>query len=145
MSVEWQRGDRDFGLGYDRDHLWKFDGGATIEASSAPSLMGNPALVDPEAAFVAAISSCHMLWFLFLAAKEGLTVDCYEDSAVGYMERDATGVTWITRVELVPRISFAPASSPSATLIRDLHDRSHHNCFIANSVRTQITVVRAQS
>ncbi len=99
MTVEWQRGDRAFGPEYDRDHRWTFDGGATVEASSAASLMGNPSLVDPEAAFVAAISSCHMLWFLFLAAKDGLTVDSYSDGAVGHMQRDETGVTWITRVE----------------------------------------------
>ena len=141
VSVEWSRGDREFGTAYDRDHRWTFEGGATVAASSAASLMGNPALVDPEAAFVAAISSCHMLWFLFLAAKDGLTVDRYEDAAVGHMERDERGVTWITRVELDPRIAFAASSAPTARAIRELHDRSHHQCFIANSVRTEITVL----
>ena len=140
VTVEWDRGDREFGPAYDRDHRWTFEGGATVAASSAASLMGNPALVDPEAAFVAAISSCHMLWFLFLAAKDGLTVDRYEDAAIGHMERDERGVTWITRVELDPRIRFATASAPSASQIRELHERSHHQCFIANSVRTEITV-----
>jgi organic hydroperoxide reductase OsmC/OhrA len=128
-------------MAYDRDHRWVFEGGATVAASSAASLMGNPALVDPESAFVAAISSCHMLWFLFLAAKDGLTVDSYEDAAVGHMQPDERGVTWITGVELDPRIRFGAGSTPTADQIRDLHDRSHHRCFIANSVRTEITVV----
>lgn len=102
--------------------------------------MGNPALVDPEAAFVAAISSCHMMWFLFLAAKAGLTVESYRDDAVGYLERESRGVMSITRVELDPRIEFAAGASPDDETLRELHEHSHARCFIANSVRSQITL-----
>jgi organic hydroperoxide reductase OsmC/OhrA len=140
VAVEWLREDREFGLAYDRDHSWTFEGGTVVEASSASSLMGNPDLVDPEAAFVAAISSCHMLWFLHLAAKDGLVVDRYRDAAVGHLERDQSGHAWITRVELDPRIDFGSGTVPTAEAVGDLHDRSHHLCFIARSVRTEITV-----
>jgi organic hydroperoxide reductase OsmC/OhrA len=138
VTVAWSRGDREFGPGYDRDHAWTFAGGAVVAASSAATLLGNPERVDPEAAFVASISSCHMLWFLFLAAKDGLVVDGYRDAAVGQMERDERGITWITRVELDPVVAFA--TSVPAEVVADLHRRSHDACFIANSVRTEITV-----
>ena len=139
VTVEWDRGGADFGTRYDRSHLWRFDGGVEVPASSAPSLLGDPTRVDPEEAFVAAISSCHMLWFLHLAADAGKVVDRYVDDAVGTMERDATGTTWITEVDLRPAIEWSP-EPPTPDEIEALHHESHRRCFIANSVRTTITV-----
>ena len=140
VRVEWQRGEREVGSDYSRDHRWIFGGGTEVDASSAPALNGNPLLVDPEEAFVASISSCHMLWFLHLAAQDGFAVDRYRDDAVGHMEPDDRGVTWITRVELRPEISYVTEVAPTAEHVADLHERSHRLCFIANSVKTQITV-----
>ena len=129
---------------YSRAHSWTFDGGVTVPASSAPSGVpvpySNPANVDPEEAFVAAISSCHMLVFLFLAASAGFEVRSYEDEAVGRMTPNERGVPWVSHVELAPRIAYADGAAPTAEQEADLHHRAHEGCFIANSVRTEITV-----
>jgi organic hydroperoxide reductase OsmC/OhrA len=139
VEVEWIRGGADFGLRYDRAHVWRFDSGIEVPASSAPGLLGDPTRVDPEEAFVAAISSCHMLWFLHLAAEHGHVVDRYVDNAVGTMQRDATGVTWISEVDLRPAIEWS-GQAPSSSDVEALHHASHERCFIANSVRSKITV-----
>ena len=138
-QIVWQRDGAEFDVAYDRTHVWRFDGGVEVPASSAPHLHGDPLRVDPEEAFVAAISSCHMLWFLFLAAEAGLVVDAYVDDAVGTMAREARGVLAITDVELRPVISWA-GDEPAAAVIAALHEESHRRCFIANSVRSRITV-----
>ena len=138
-DITWKRNGADFGTAYDRSHEWSFDSGVVVPASSAPDFFGDPTRVDPEEAFVASISSCHMLWFLALAAKAGFVVDEYVDHAVGTMGRDDTGVTWITDVELSPAISWS-GTAPDAEAINDLHHRAHKRCFIANSVRSAITV-----
>ena len=140
VTVAWQRHDRPFGTDYTRDHSWTFSGGTVVGASSSPELHGNPDLVDPEAAFVASISSCHMMWFLFLAAKHKLTVDSYTDAAVGYLERDTSKVVWVTRVELAPVIEWAPGIEVAPDKVRALHDEAHERCFIANSVKSEITI-----
>ena len=140
-TVAWHRGDQDFGPDkYSRVHSWSFDGGATVTASSAPEFLGDPSAVDPEEAFVASLSSCHMLFFLLLAAKRQLVIDHYEDDAVGTMARDAEGKTAITEVVLRPKITFAPGVEPSAEQLEKLHHRAHDLCFIANSVRTEVRV-----
>ncbi|MCU1486213.1 MAG: osmotically inducible protein OsmC [Actinomycetia bacterium] len=139
VEVEWVRGGADFGVKYDRTHVWRFDGGVEVPASSAPGLLGDPSRVDPEEAFVAAISSCHMLWFLHLAAERGLVVDRYVDGAVGTMRRDPAGITWITDVDLRPAIEWS-GEAPSPADVDALHHASHERCFIANSVRSAITV-----
>jgi organic hydroperoxide reductase OsmC/OhrA len=138
--VEWRRNDGAFGLSYDRSHVWRFDSGVEVPASSAPELRGDPTRVDPEEAYVASIASCHMLWFLHLAADAGWTVDSYVDGAVGTMERDGD-ITWITRVELRPTIGWS-GDEPTADEVDALHHESHRRCFIANSVKTAITVHR---
>lgn len=139
VTVEWERNGADFGLRYDRAHVWKFDSGIEVAASSAPELLGDPDRVDPEEAYVASISSCHMLWFLHLAADAGWIVDRYVDDAVGTMTRDDSGITWIPRVNLRPVIEWA-GDAPTTEQIDSLHHESHRRCFIANSVRTAITV-----
>ncbi|WP_221032764.1 OsmC family protein [Actomonas aquatica] len=147
--IAWQRPDgAAFSQGrYSREHTWTFDGGLTVPASPAPSVVpapwSNPAHVDPEEAFVASISSCHMLWWLALAAKAGLEVTAYRDRAVGVMARDTQGRYWVETVTLYPEVSYE-GESPSVEVERELHHRAHEACFIANSVKTQVTVVVAE-
>ena len=128
---------------YSRAHRWTFDGGITVEGSSSPSVVpppwSNPANVDPEEAYVASISSCHMLTFLFVAAKAGFTVTAYRDEAVGVMTKTAQGVAWVSRVTLAPRISYGDRA-PTADELAHLHHAAHDGCFIANSVKTEIVV-----
>jgi organic hydroperoxide reductase OsmC/OhrA len=128
---------------YSRGHEWSFDGGAVIAASSSPHVVPLPysveANVDPEEAFVASLSSCHMLFFLSIAAKRKFIVDDYIDDAVGIMEQDETGRLAVTRVTLRPRITFAGNRQPSREQIEKMHHLSHQQCFIANSVKTVVT------
>jgi organic hydroperoxide reductase OsmC/OhrA len=139
-AISWARGARGFGFEeYSRDHAWSFDGGAGLAATAAPAFRGNPERVDPEEAFVAAVASCHMLTFLALASRKRLVVDRYDDDATGFMEKNADGKLAITRVVLRPRIAFAGAP-PVADELARLHERAHENCFIANSVRSEIVV-----
>lgn len=145
-TVRWQRNaDADFARNrYSRAHEWHFDGGAVVPASASPSVvrvpLSDPAGVDPEEAFVAAISSCHMLWFLSLAAEQGYVVDRYEDEAVGTMARNAQDQDWVADVVLRPRIAFGGDKKPDAAAIEALHHRAHERCFIANSVKTAIRI-----
>jgi organic hydroperoxide reductase OsmC/OhrA len=128
---------------YSRAHRWEFDGGAVVAASSAPSVvpvpLSDPAGVDPEEAFVASLSSCHMLWFLFFAARGGFVVESYRDEAAGHMEKTADGGQWMARVVLRPRITFS-GPAPDAAALAAMHEQAHHACFIANSVKTVVTV-----
>jgi len=143
--VHWQRGSDDFTRGrYSRAHEWRFDGGAVVPASASPAVVRAPwsdaAGVDPEEALVAAISSCHMLWFLSLAAERGFIVEDYEDNAVGTMGRLPNGHEAVTDVILRPRIVFAGDRRPDAPEIAALHESAHERCFIANSVKSAIRV-----
>ena len=141
-TIKWERGGADFGYkNYSRDHVWRFDNGIEVPGSAAPAYLGNPARVDPEAAFVAALSSCHMLTFLALASNKGFVVDSYEDAAVGHLEKNANGKLAITRVELHPQIAYSGAKQPAAADLEWLHDKAHKECFIANSVTTDVKVV----
>ena len=141
-TIVWARRSADFTyMTYNREHDWRFKGGVVIEASAAPQYRGSPNCPDPEDAFVASLSSCHMLTFLAVAAKRGFVVDRYEDAAVGYMEKNAQGRLAITRVELRPKIEFAAGKAPDAAALSALHDTAHHECFIANSVLTDIKVM----
>lgn len=138
-EVAWNRGEVAPGEDYSRSHVWRFDGGVEVPASSAPDLHGDPSRVDPEEAFVASISSCHMLWFLHLAADRGFHVRTYTDRAVGHMNRVDRGVIAITDVDLHPEIEWV-GDVPDARTTAEIHDESHHRCFIANSVTSTITV-----
>lgn len=142
-TVIWQRGDQAFTDNtYSRAHRWVFDGGATIEASAAPDVVPLPMSVaenvDPEEAFVASLASCHMLFFLSLAAKKGFAVDSYTDAALGYTGRNAEGRTAVTKVILEPKVSFVGDEVPTAAELEKLHHRAHELCFIANSVKTEV-------
>ncbi len=143
-TIHWARNGAEFGYkNYSRDHTWRFDGGVEVPASAAPAYLGNPKLVDPEAAFVAALSSCHMLTFLALASNKGFVVDSYEDHAVGHLEKNATGKLALTRVDLHPKIIYSGAKQPAQADLDWLHDKAHRECFIANSVTTEVHVLPA--
>lgn len=141
----WERGEADFpGKRYSRQHLVSFDGGARTAWSASPQHVPAPwsdaTAIDPEEAFVAALSSCHMLWFLSLAAAKGYCVDRYADSPVGLMERNASGRLAMTVVTLRPDVKFSGELQPSAEEIANLHERAHEECYLANSVRTEVRV-----
>ena len=144
-TTRWSRtGEGDFTKGqYSRAHEWAFDGGAVVPAGPSPHIVpdpwGNPAGVDPEEAFVASLSSCHMLFFLDFARRAGFVIDDYVDEAEGVMEKNAQGKMAMTRVTLRPRIAWA-GDPPGEAAIADLHHRAHEVCFIANSVTTEVTV-----
>lgn len=127
---------------YSRRHLWTFDGGATVAASSSPHVvpvpMSDPAAVDPEEAFVASVASCHMLWFLSLAAARGFTVDNYRDKPCGLLGKNASGQLAMTRVTLRPAAGFSGTLLPSGHDVRELHAEAHAKCFIANSIRSEV-------
>lgn len=131
-------------LRYSRAHTWRFDGGLAVPASSAPSSVPLPYSkaenVDPEEALVAAISSCHMLTLLYLAAREGLVVDSYEDSAIGSMRPIDKGRLAVSVVRLQPHIVFSGAKSPTDADVRRLHRAAHEECYIANSVNCRIEI-----
>ena len=128
---------------YSRAHEWRFDGGTVVPASSSPSVvrlpLSNPAAVDPEEALVAALSSCHMLFFLSYAAAGGFVVDRYEDEALGEMGKNGKGRTAMVKVRLRPKIAWVGAP-PSAEQLDKLHHRSHQDCYIANSVTAEILI-----
>lgn len=142
-EVLWLRAGQDFlGNRYSRRHTLRFDGGVEIPGSSSPHVvpppMSDAAAVDPEEAFVASLSSCHMLWFLSLAAKRKFCVDRYFDAATGVMEKNAAGKMFISVVTLRPEIAFSGERIPTREQIEQLHHEAHENCFIANSVRTEV-------
>ena len=142
-EVLWQRGEQDFlGNRYSRRHLIRFDGGAELAGSSSPHVVPLPwsdaGAVDPEETFVASLSSCHMLWFLSIAAKAGWQVDTYVDNAAGTLARNVAGRMAMTQVVLRPRVVFSGERQPDPEELRRLHHRAHEACFIANSVTTEV-------
>ncbi len=141
VTLSWKRTSDDFSYEkYTRNHNWAFDGGVTVNASAAPAYRGDPSRVDPEEAFVAALSSCHMLTFLALASRKGFVVDSYTDHAVGILSKNETARLSVTTVTLNPVISFSGSRLPTRGEIEELHHRSHDECFIANSVKTDVRV-----
>jgi organic hydroperoxide reductase OsmC/OhrA len=144
-TVRWSRnGEEGFAKGrYSRAHEWAFDGGAVVPASASPDNVppgtADEAGVDPEEAFIASIASCHMLFFIDYARRDGFVVDSYVDEAIGVMEKDSEGKIAVTKVTLRPRIAFS-GDQPSTEQIEHLHHRSHEDCFIANSAKTEIRV-----
>ena len=127
---------------YSRAHEWRFDGGVTVPAAASPHIVSpkytSEHAVDPEEAFVASLSSCHMLWFLSLAVERGYCVDSYRDAASGVMAKNAEGRLAMTSVTLRPEVSFSGERQPSGEDLSALHEAAHHECFIANSVRSEV-------
>ncbi|MGA8705495.1 MAG: OsmC family protein [Steroidobacteraceae bacterium] len=142
-EVEWQRGEANFlDNRYSRAHRWRFDGGAEVPGSSSPHSVplpwSDPAGVDPEEAFVASLSSCHMLWFLSLAAKRGFRIDRYRDLAVGTLGQNQQRQRCMTVVTLRPQVSFSGSSQPSRAELESLHHAAHEQCYIAHSVTAEV-------
>lgn len=147
-TIYWQRTGPDFLAGkYSREHTWRFDGGVTVPASPSPSVVpapwSNPACVDPEEAFVASISSCHMLTYIYLASRAGFQVDRYLDEAVGVMTKNERGAPWVSLVTLRPQIIYSGDKLPAPADEARLHHLAHEQCFIANSIKTEVIVARA--
>jgi organic hydroperoxide reductase OsmC/OhrA len=146
-TIRWTREGPDFLKGqYSRAHEWAFDGGHVMKASASPHIVPAPWSdlegVDPEEAFVASLSSCHMLFFVDFARRAGFVVDSYVDEAEGVIERRADGKMWMSRVTLHPRVAFSVDKTPSDSELADLHHKAHEACFIANSVTTDVIIAR---
>ena len=144
--IHWTLQGPDFLAGrYSREHTWIFDGGVTVPASPSPHIVpapwSNAAGVDPEEAFVAAVASCHMLWFLHMAKDAGYIVARYEDRAEGEMTRNEQGKLWVSRVTLRPLIAWTGGEAPNASVVAELHHRAHDECFIAKSIRTEVVTL----
>ena len=145
-TIAWERGAHVFTDNkYSRGHLWRFDGGIEVPGSSSPLVVPKfsvAAAIDPEEAFVASLSSCHMLFFLSLAAAQGFRIDSYKDQAVGEMGKNAKGKLYVSKVTLHPDIVFSGDRHPSDSDVAALHHRSHEECFIANSVLTEVVTAK---
>jgi organic hydroperoxide reductase OsmC/OhrA len=144
-TIHWEQPATDFFKGkYSRDHTWTFDGGAVISASGAPSVIPapwvSPSAVDPEEAFVASLSSCHMMVYLYLASRKGFHVASYHDEATGTMGKTEQGIPWVASVELHPVVTYAGDKRPTPEEEAKLHHGSHEQCYIANSVKTEVKV-----
>jgi organic hydroperoxide reductase OsmC/OhrA len=143
VKLRWERGGAEFSYQkYPRDHTWSFEGGHKLVATAAAAFLGNPAHVNPEEAFVASLSSCHMLTFLAIACKQKFVLDSYADEAVGHLEKNVDGKLAITRVELRPQIMWGGDRRPTAEELDKMHHAAHENCFIANSVKTKVSVTK---
>jgi organic hydroperoxide reductase OsmC/OhrA len=145
-KVLWQRrpSERFTDGRYSRAHEWQFDGGTRVHASASPHVVrapfSDPSAVDPEEALVAALASCHMLFFLAFAAKQGFEITTYEDGAVGVMSKTGDGREWMTKVTLRPHVAFSGDKRPTADEVDALHHQAHAACYIANSVKTEVVV-----
>ena len=142
VTVAWHRTSADFTYDtYNRAHEIRYKSGAiVVPGSGAPMFKGDAERVDPEEQFVAALSACHMLTFLAICARKRLTVESYEDDAEGFLEKGENGKLWMTRVILRPRAVFAAGTEVDAAKLADIHHKSHLECFIANSVKTDVAV-----
>ena len=140
-KLTWTRGDSGFGYKeFPREHDWNFpESGQSVRASAAPQFLGQPDCVDPEEAYTAALASCHMLTFLAIASMSGYVVDSYEDNAVGHLEKAEDGKPWLSRVVMNPKISFSGDKQPTAEQLEQIHHKSHQECFLARSVKTEVT------
>ena len=140
-KLTWKRKDSGFGYKeFPRGHEWGFPrSGQTLRASAAPEYLGDADRADPEEAFTAALTSCHMLTFLAISSMSGFVVDSYEDEAIGLLRKADDGKPWLAKVEMHPKIEFSGDKIPSPEDIEKLHEKSHHECFLARSVKTEIT------
>jgi organic hydroperoxide reductase OsmC/OhrA len=140
-TTTWRRTSTEFTYeAYNRAHEVKFGGGEVVPWSAAPEFKGEAQRVNPEEAYVAGLSTCHMLTFLAIAARKRFTVDSYIDEAVGVVERNGQGKYWISRVVLRPQVAFSGARQPSTEELSELHHAAHENCFVANSVKSEVVV-----
>lgn len=144
-TVSWSRDGQTFiDNKYSRTHQWEFDSGQIISASASPNVvptpLSDPSAVDPEEAFIISISSCHMLWFLSIAAKAGFVVENYKDKAEGILAKNNDGKQAITEVSLFPRVTYQKGQKPTEKKDQQMHQQASTQCFIANSIKTSIKV-----
>ena len=144
-EVIWERKDQDFlDKRYSRRHLWRFDGGVEVPGSSSvgvvPEPLSDPSAVDPEEALMASASSCHMLWFLAIAARKKFRVDLYHDCVEGVMGKNEAGKVWVATITHHPKVTFSGDNLPSDQEIIDMHHAAHSECFIANSLKSEVLV-----
>lgn len=125
---------------YDRNHMADYGHGLNVPVSAASAYLGDPTKADPEQLLVNAVSSCHMLFFLVLAEGQGYTVESYSDTAVGHVEKAADGSFWVSRIELSPKPVFTGEKRPDAAMLERLHHRAHKGCFIANSIKSAVSI-----
>jgi organic hydroperoxide reductase OsmC/OhrA len=142
-TIKWQRNDQDFvNKKYSRAHEWLFDGGAVVSASASPHIVPLPwsveSNVDPEEAFIASVSSCHMLFYLDIAASRGIQVDSYTDNAIGEMKKNQNGKLVVSRIILNPDVQHSGENLPDQDTLRAIHHEAHAECFIANSIKTEV-------
>lgn len=141
IGLNWRRATPDFDVKtFSRDHVWRLAGGQTVQGSSAPDFSGNPEMSNPEEALLAALSSCHMLTFLAIAAIRKLVVDSYEDEPVAELGKNAKGKTMVARMTLRPRVIFGGGTIPDADTVRELHKKAKENCFVGNSLLSEMAV-----
>jgi len=141
ITLEWKRNTPDFNIKtYDRAHTIYFSGGSSIAMTAAPAYLGDPKITNPEEAFAASLSSCHMLTFLAMAAMKGFTVDRYQDEAVALLGKNAAGKMAVTKVSMKPQVTFSGEKQPDRAALEDLHHKAHENCFIANSVSCEVDI-----
>jgi organic hydroperoxide reductase OsmC/OhrA len=141
VTIDWQRTTADFNYKtFDRTHTWRFSGGQTIQGSSAPAYYGNAALANPEEGLVAALSSCHMLTFLSIAALKGFVVESYQDKPEGELSKNEQGKTMISQITLHPKVVFRGDKVPDSKALSDLHHKAHQSCFVANSLLTKVII-----
>ncbi|MDG4551410.1 MAG: OsmC family protein [Candidatus Contendobacter sp.] len=139
IGLIWQRSTPDFDVKtFSRDHVWRLAGGQTVQGSSAPAYSGNPEMSNPEEALLAALSSCHMLTFLSIAALRKLVVDRYEDEPVAELGKNEKGKIWVAQMTLRPRVTFGGGTIPDEETVRQLHRKAKENCFVGNSLLSQV-------
>lgn len=141
VNLSWKNESEDFFYKkYDRTHSWRFEGGTVVKASAAPGYLGKKEFVNPEEAFAASLASCHMLTFLAIASIKKYTVEIYEDTAVAILEKNEKSRLAVTKLYLRPKVTFTGDNIPDNTIIDEMHHRAHTECFIANSVLTEIII-----
>ena len=143
VKLHWKKETESFAYNdYNREHDFIFSEKTVVRASSAPQFLGNPDCADPEQAYVAAISSCHLLFFIAYCSKKRITVLDYQDNAMGILEPNSEGKLWISKVVLRPNIQFAKGQQPDQTELAKLHTMAHNNCFLANSIKSEVIIER---
>lgn len=141
IGLNWQRSTPDFDVKtFSRDHVWRLSGGQTVQGSSAPDFSGNPEMSNPEEALLAALSSCHMLTFLAIAALRKLVVDRYEDEPIAELGKNEKGKLMVAQMTLRPRVTFSGATIPDEETVLALHKKAKENCFVGNSLLSQVTL-----
>ena len=141
VKINWKNEKEDFSyFAYDRTHTWEFEGGKIMKASAAPEYMGAIEYINPEEALAAALSSCHMMSFLYVASKKKFVLESYEDDSEALLEKNANNKMAITKMYLKPKVTFRGENQPDKAAIDALHHLAHEECFIANSVLTEIII-----